>query len=82
MVQAEFVKRFLYGKPKCNLAIDGPIADTGVLRIRWRTGRDNTVHGEPPQKGVLYIDADGLETPWDTLRDRPARSTLKGKRAT
>ena len=72
--QSKWIKEFLTGHTGC-VWIDGPIGDTGVVRVRWR---ERTT--EPfDRKGVFYIDQKGQEIRWDSYADRPLETPSERK---
>jgi hypothetical protein len=65
--QANFVADFLYRRPKGYVWVDGPIADTGCIRIRHREGTDESSRA-------------GREVHWNSVADRPLSTPLAVER--
>ena len=78
--QAQAIARFLFKRRKGTVWIDGPIAETGCIRVRWTLHVEGGggIGPEVHEKGVFYLDAKGREVRWNTQEDRP-RETVAGR---
>ncbi len=78
VAQAQAVAKIVYGKYGALITIDGPIADTKCIRVRWRQSAGGQGDEQGYMRGLLYLDRKGNPVKWDSLRDRP-RQTPSGR---
>ncbi len=73
----------MYGKHAIWLRVDGPIGNSGCIRVRWREGQapagGRKGSDEAYSQRLIYLDPFGKPVRWDPLADRP-RLTPSGRR--
>lgn len=76
--QANAIAELAHKKYGLWLRVDGPIADTGCVRVAWRESVAKYGEENAFARGVLYLNGKGQPVRWDSLRDRPL-TTPSGK---